>query len=199
MAVLGLIDPLGLRCGVTRLATKRLPTVNAGSGDYSGLEQNALCSVATLPTRRRSHGGGNAATLARFDARALLHPAELKASTKKNFLSGRPGEENPQNIFTGRMDAKSPCSHRQNQTNFRSAPTEVAEGCKRLIKNAITCWNYLYLSQKISETMGQKPGRSYSRQSQTARSRHGSILTCWANTTSRTKSFRIRSGSSPQN
>jgi TnpA family transposase len=31
---------------------------------------------------------------------------------------------------------------------------EVAEGCKRLIKNAITCWNYLYLSQMISETMG---------------------------------------------
>ncbi len=31
---------------------------------------------------------------------------------------------------------------------------EVAEGCKRLTKNAITCWNYLYLSQKISETMG---------------------------------------------
>src|SRR5258708_5429946 len=56
-----------------------------------------------------------------FDARGLLHPAELKASTKKNFLSGRPGEENPQRIFTGRMDAKSPFSHRQNQTNFRSA------------------------------------------------------------------------------
>ena len=31
---------------------------------------------------------------------------------------------------------------------------EVAEGCKRLIKNAITCWNYLYLSQKINETTG---------------------------------------------
>jgi TnpA family transposase len=31
---------------------------------------------------------------------------------------------------------------------------EVAEGCKRLIKNAITCWNYLYFSQMISETMG---------------------------------------------
>jgi len=30
----------------------------------------------------------------------------------------------------------------------------VAEGCKRLIKNAITCWNYLYLSQKISEVIG---------------------------------------------
>jgi hypothetical protein len=30
----------------------------------------------------------------------------------------------------------------------------VAEGCKRLIKNTITCRNYLYLSQKINETMG---------------------------------------------
>ncbi len=29
---------------------------------------------------------------------------------------------------------------------------EIAEGCKRLIKNCITCWNYLYLSQKLSET-----------------------------------------------
>lgn len=29
---------------------------------------------------------------------------------------------------------------------------EIAGGCKRLIKNAITCWNYLYLSQKLAET-----------------------------------------------
>lgn len=27
---------------------------------------------------------------------------------------------------------------------------EITEGCRRLIKNAIVCWNYLYLSQKIS-------------------------------------------------
>jgi hypothetical protein len=46
---------------------------------------------------------------------------------------------------------------------------------------------------------GQKRGRSYSRPSQAARSCPGSILTCWANTISRTKSSRIRSGSSPQN
>ena len=26
---------------------------------------------------------------------------------------------------------------------------EIAEGCNRLIKNAIICWNYLYLSQKL--------------------------------------------------
>jgi TnpA family transposase len=29
---------------------------------------------------------------------------------------------------------------------------EIAEGCKRLIKNGIICWNYLYLSQKLAET-----------------------------------------------
>lgn len=29
---------------------------------------------------------------------------------------------------------------------------EVAESCKRLIKNCIICWNYLYLIQKLSDT-----------------------------------------------
>jgi TnpA family transposase len=28
---------------------------------------------------------------------------------------------------------------------------ELAEACKRLIKNCIICWNYLYLSQKLAE------------------------------------------------
>ena len=28
---------------------------------------------------------------------------------------------------------------------------EITEGCRRLIENAIICWNYLYLSQKIAE------------------------------------------------
>ena len=28
---------------------------------------------------------------------------------------------------------------------------EIAEGCRRLIKNAIICWNYLYLSQKLAQ------------------------------------------------
>jgi hypothetical protein len=27
----------------------------------------------------------------------------------------------------------------------------MAEACKRLIKNYIICWNYLYLSQKFAE------------------------------------------------
>ena len=28
---------------------------------------------------------------------------------------------------------------------------EMAEACKRLIKNCIICWNYLYLSQKLEQ------------------------------------------------
>ena len=28
---------------------------------------------------------------------------------------------------------------------------EIAEACKRIIKNCIICWNYLYLSQKLEE------------------------------------------------
>jgi hypothetical protein len=28
---------------------------------------------------------------------------------------------------------------------------EMEEACKRLIKNCIICWNYLYLSQKLDE------------------------------------------------
>jgi hypothetical protein len=28
---------------------------------------------------------------------------------------------------------------------------ELAEGCRRFIKNAIICWNYLYLSQLIAQ------------------------------------------------
>src|SRR5450759_3558033 len=28
---------------------------------------------------------------------------------------------------------------------------EVAEACKRLVKNAIVCWNYLYLTQEITD------------------------------------------------
>ena len=28
---------------------------------------------------------------------------------------------------------------------------EMAEACKRLIKNCTICWNYLYLSQKFAE------------------------------------------------
>jgi hypothetical protein len=28
---------------------------------------------------------------------------------------------------------------------------EIAEACRRLIKNAIVCWNYLYLSRELEQ------------------------------------------------
>jgi TnpA family transposase len=33
---------------------------------------------------------------------------------------------------------------------------EIAEGCRRLIKNAIICWNYLYLTQKIVDAESEE-------------------------------------------
>ena len=37
----------------------------------------------------------------------------------------------------------------QEFTDGETEAMEVSEGCRRLIKNAIVCWNYLYLSQAI--------------------------------------------------
>jgi TnpA family transposase len=50
---------------------------------------------------------------------------------------------------------------------------DMAEGCKRLIKNAIVCWNYLYLSQKLEEA-----GDSPYRDTLLHAIRHGSVV-CW--------------------
>lgn len=47
---------------------------------------------------------------------------------------------------------------------------EIAEGCRRLIKNAIICWNYLYLTQKITEAESEER-----RQELIAAVRHGSV------------------------
>ena len=33
---------------------------------------------------------------------------------------------------------------------------EVAESCNRLIKNAIICWNYMYLTQKLKRTESEE-------------------------------------------
>ena len=35
-------------------------------------------------------------------------------------------------------------------TQAEKEDQEIAESCNRLIKNAIICWNYLYLTQKLS-------------------------------------------------
>lgn len=41
--------------------------------------------------------------------------------------------------------------HNQEFIHADKEEQEIAESCRRLIKNAIICWNYLYLSQKLYE------------------------------------------------
>lgn len=48
---------------------------------------------------------------------------------------------------------------RDNNHEFRQETREeqlIAEGCKRLIENAIILWNYLYLSEKVTNTPAGK-------------------------------------------
>ncbi len=42
-----------------------------------------------------------------------------------------------------------------NNQEFQQATKDeqlITDGCKRLIENAIICWNYLYLSQRLIDT-----------------------------------------------
>jgi hypothetical protein len=57
---------------------------------------------------------------------------------------------------------------------------EIAEGCRRLIKNAAICWNYLYLSRELAT------GKDETRKAELLDAiRHGSALT-WKHFTLRT-------------
>jgi TnpA family transposase len=49
---------------------------------------------------------------------------------------------------------------------------ELAEGCRRLIKNAIICWNYLYLTQKLVDAESEER-----RQELLMAVRNGSVVT----------------------
>src|SRR5215469_9042432 len=64
VAVLDLIEPLGLRRGLARLATKLLRTVPLSLAIIRAWNK-MLSAMAALPARRRSHGGGKAAILTR--------------------------------------------------------------------------------------------------------------------------------------
>jgi TnpA family transposase/ElaB/YqjD/DUF883 family membrane-anchored ribosome-binding protein len=48
--------------------------------------------------------------------------------------------------------------HGNNQEFQYSTKQEqlIADGCKRLIENAIICWNYMYLSQKVHDASSEK-------------------------------------------
>jgi TnpA family transposase len=46
--------------------------------------------------------------------------------------------------------------HNQEFIQSEKEDQEIAEGCRRLIKNAIVCWNYLYLSRELAAEKNQK-------------------------------------------
>jgi TnpA family transposase len=62
--------------------------------------------------------------------------------------------------------------HSQEFTQSEKEDQEIAEACRRLIKNAVVCWNYLYLSQLL--VAEKKPQR---RTEMIAAIRHGSVIT----------------------
>ena len=70
---------------------------------------------------------------------------------------------------------------------------EMAEACKRLIKNCIICWNYLYLSQKLEEIKDTAGREGFSTRWPMARWLPGSTSTCSASMTSRTRSCETAS------
>ncbi len=46
--------------------------------------------------------------------------------------------------------------HNQEFMQGEKEEQEIAAGCRRLIKNAIICWNYLYLSQQLHEALTEE-------------------------------------------
>jgi TnpA family transposase len=64
--------------------------------------------------------------------------------------------------------------HNQEFIQGEKEDQEIAESCRRLIKNAIVCWNYLYLSQQLEREKNDE------RKAQLLEAiQHGSVMT-WA-------------------
>jgi hypothetical protein len=72
----------------------------------------------------------------------IVDDVELRQAIEKQLNKGESGNKFSKAISFG------------NNHDFlygEKVEQEIAEGCRRLIKNAIICWNYLYLSQKIAK------------------------------------------------
>jgi TnpA family transposase len=84
--------------------------------------------------------------------------------------------------------------HSQEFIQSEKEDQEIAEGCRRLIKNAIVCWNYLYLSRELDKQKDEAHRAELIEAICNGRWRPGSISTCTANLISRTKGWSIRWG-----
>ena len=69
---------------------------------------------------------------------------------------------------------------------------EIAEGCNRLIRNSIICWNCLYLTRKVATAKTGKSGKGCWISSKHIRRSRGAASTCSESSISRTGSFRMR-------
>ena len=75
---------------------------------------------------------------------------------------------------------------------------EIAEGCNRLIKNSIICWNYLYLTREVTRSKPKKSATDcWTSSKHTHRSR-GAVSTCLESSIFPTRSYRIRSAFFPK-
>ena len=73
----------------------------------------------------------------------------------------------------------------------------MAEACKRLIKNCIICWNYLYLSQKLEEIKDTASREAFLDAVAMARRLPGSTSTCSASMTFSDEKLRDSIGIRP--
>ena len=76
---------------------------------------------------------------------------------------------------------------------------DMAEACKRLIKNTINCWDYLYLAQKLAKIDDLVQRAEFLKALTHGSAAAGGISTSWEKMTSRRTSSKIRWVSSPQN
>jgi RNA polymerase sigma factor (sigma-70 family) len=106
VAIFCLIDPLGLRCSLTGPPTKRLGTVALALAIIRAWNK-MLSAMAALPARRRSHGGGKAATLARSSCSQRLGASGTQPKPRRRRTSCREDQKKkiPKENSTGGMHA----------------------------------------------------------------------------------------------
>lgn len=80
-----------------------------------------------------------------------IDDVKLRQAIEKQLNKGENAQKFGKAVFYG-----------NNQEFQQSTKDEqlIAEGCKRLIENAIICWNYLYLSQQILEAKNEDHKRN---------------------------------------
>jgi hypothetical protein len=76
----------------------------------------------------------------------VVDELELRQAVEKQLNKGENSQQFSRAVGFG---------HNQDFLYGDKIEQEIAEGCRRLIKNTIVCWNYLYLSQKISAELDE--------------------------------------------